>query len=41
MKKLGASLVVLLATVLAILSIASACWIWQYQPEVPQKPLKR
>ncbi|HEX3045157.1 MAG TPA: cyclic lactone autoinducer peptide [Bacillota bacterium] len=40
MKKLGASLVVFLATVLALLSICTACYLWLYQPELPQKPQK-
>ncbi|HEX3048674.1 MAG TPA: cyclic lactone autoinducer peptide [Bacillota bacterium] len=38
MKKLSASLVIFLATVLSMLSICSACsWFW-HQPDVPQKP---
>jgi cyclic lactone autoinducer peptide len=37
MKKLGASLVIVLTTILALLSICSACWIFFYQPELPQK----
>jgi cyclic lactone autoinducer peptide len=38
MKKLNASLVVFLATILAMLSICSACFSWFYQPKLPQKP---
>ncbi|HEX3045822.1 MAG TPA: cyclic lactone autoinducer peptide [Bacillota bacterium] len=40
MKRLGASLIVTIATILAMLSICTACFIWGYQPELPQRPLK-
>lgn len=38
MKRLSAALVVLLCTGLAVISICSACFIWAYQPEIPQRP---
>ncbi|HEX3048675.1 MAG TPA: cyclic lactone autoinducer peptide [Bacillota bacterium] len=38
MKKFSASLVIFLATLLAMLSICSACAMFWYQPELPQKP---
>jgi cyclic lactone autoinducer peptide len=37
MKKLS-RIIVVLAGVLASLSICSACILWLYQPELPQKP---
>ncbi|MCL6591609.1 MAG: cyclic lactone autoinducer peptide [Firmicutes bacterium] len=37
MKKLGVSLIIFLCTVLAMLSIGSACSWWVYQPEPPQR----
>ncbi|MCL6591472.1 MAG: cyclic lactone autoinducer peptide [Firmicutes bacterium] len=40
MKRLGASMVVFLATTLALFSICSACIYFWYQPELPQKPQK-
>ncbi|MCL6589633.1 MAG: cyclic lactone autoinducer peptide [Firmicutes bacterium] len=38
MKKLGASLVVLLCTTISMLYICAACWWSVYQPVLPQKP---
>ncbi|HEX3046663.1 MAG TPA: cyclic lactone autoinducer peptide [Bacillota bacterium] len=38
MKKLGASVVVLLCTIMAMISICSVCYWWSYQPELPRKP---
>ncbi|MCL6592198.1 MAG: cyclic lactone autoinducer peptide [Firmicutes bacterium] len=40
MKKFGASLVIVICTILAMLSICSACWFINYQPGIPKKPPK-
>jgi cyclic lactone autoinducer peptide len=41
MKKLGASLVILVTTILAMLSICTTCFFWAYQPELPQTSPKQ
>jgi cyclic lactone autoinducer peptide len=40
MKKFVASLVILLLVFLGLVSACGACYWWQYQPELPQRPQK-